>query len=149
MHVQTIVCVCMWILIHTCYCLCYCHLDPEVIVELLPSTFTGATADSYNSFSLSCTATKPQSIVPALELNWYHNNTQLDASVDQVSITGEERRNGAEISSVLSIVAAQTGNSGDYTCIVGVTIPESSPVQVNQTGTVTVRGKYINMQISN
>ena len=131
------------------YCLCYCHVDPEIIVELLPSTFTGATADSYNSFSLSCTATKPQSVVPALELNWYHNNTQLDASVDQVSITGEERRNAAEISSVLSIVAAQTGTSGDYTCVVDVTIPESSPVQVNQTGTVTIRGKYISMQTLN
>ena len=115
-------------------------VDPEITVELLPSSFTGATADSYNSFSLSCTATI-QSVVPALELNWYHNNTQLDASVDQISISGEERRNGAEISSTLSIVAAQTGNSGDYTCVAGVTIPESTTVQANQTGTVTIRGK--------
>jgi len=141
----------MWTPIHPYDCFCYCQftVDPEIIVELLPSTFTGAAADSYNSFSLSCTATKPQSVVPALELNWYHNNTQLDASLDQVSITGEERRNGAEISSILSIVATQTENSGDYTCVVGVTIPESTTVQVNQTGTVTIRGKYISMQISN
>ena len=116
-------------------------VDPEITMELLPSSFTGATAGSYNSFSLSCTATIPQSVVPALELNWYHNNTQLDASVDQISISGEERRNGAEISSTLSIVSAQTGNSGDYTCVAGVTIPESTTVQANQTGTVNIRGK--------
>ena len=116
-------------------------VDPEITVELLPSSFTGATADSYNSFSLGCTATIPQSVVPALGLNWYHNNTQLDASVDQISISGEERRNGAEISSTLSVVSAQTGNSGDYTCVAGVTIAESTTVQANQTGTVTIRGK--------
>ena len=103
-------------------------------------SYTGLDVVPFNTFTLTCTAIKPSSIVPALDLSWYHNEIQLDNSIAGISILEEEAGSGAERSSILTVNSATTASSGVYTCIASVSVPESNTVTSNQSATVTIRG---------
>lgn len=105
----------------------------------MPSSYTGADIAPYNTFGITCNATKPVEVTPALELAWYHNGTQLDNSFAGVLISEIERN--AEVSSELSIVGASAVASGSYVCSVIIAVPESNMVQETQESVVTIRGK--------
>lgn len=104
--------------------------------------YSGLDADPFNTFTLMCTARKPSSIVPALDLSWYHNEMQLDNSITGVSILEEEASGGAERSSTLIVDSATTASSGVYICTASISVPESNTVTSNQSATVTIRGQY-------
>ena len=104
-------------------------------------SYSGLDVDPFNTFTLMCTATKPSSIVPALDLSWYHNEMQLDNSIAGISILEDEARGGAERSSTVTVNSATTASSGVYTCIASVSVPESNTVTSNQSVTVTIRGQ--------
>ena len=67
---------------------------------------------------------------------------QLDNSILSLAIVDLEEANGAERSSTLSISSANSMDSGDYICVVVVTIPDSYNLEERQTSTVTIRGTY-------
>ena len=126
------------------YCIVLLSItDPTITTVVTPSSYSGLDVDPFNSFTLICTARKPSSIVPALDLSWYHNEMQLDNSIIGISILEEEGSGGAERSSMLMVSSATTTNSGVYTCIASVSVPESNTVTSNQSATVTIRGQYI------
>lgn len=105
-----------------------------------PMEYSGKDIYPFDTFSLSCTSTKPVNIVPSLQLSWYHNGVQLDHSVSGISIQEEEMNGGMEKSSELTVTSARTLSSGFYTCSVVVSIPESNAVMNDQTATITISG---------
>ncbi len=116
------------------------HTDPTLTIMVTPTEYSGKDISPFNTFSLSCTATKPENIVPSLQLNWYHNGVQMDDSVSGVTIQEEEVNGGVEKSSELTVTSASVLSSGMYTCSAIVSIPDSTPVMSNQTATVTITG---------
>ena len=118
--------------------------DPLITTTVSPLLYSGLDVDPFNTFTLVCMARKPGSILPALDLSWYHNEMQLDNSIAGISISVEEVSRGAEKSSTLTVNSATTVSSGVYTCIASVSVPESNTVMSNQSATVTIRGQYSN-----
>ncbi len=122
-----------------------CHIlirvtDPAITAAVSPLLYSGLDVDPFNIFTVMCTARKPSSIIPALDLSWYHNEMQLDNSIAGIFILEEEVSGGAERSSTLTVSSATTASSGVYTCIASVSVPESNTVMSNQSATVTIRG---------
>lgn len=113
--------------------------DPIVTATVSPLVYSGKDIPPFNAFNLACTATKSSSIIPALQLSWYHDGLQLDGTVSDVTIL-QEVRSGMEKSSTLSIASARVMNSGLYTCNVVVSIPESQDVSADHTANVTITG---------
>ena len=107
---------------------------------MTPSVYSGIDVAPSNTFTLTCTASKPGSISPSLELFWYHNKELLDSSRPEVSIYEQEMMRGVEKSSVLTITSASSIDSGDYTCVAMIDIPESNRVTSNQSATITIQG---------
>ncbi len=110
--------------------------------------YSGKDIHPFNIFDLTCTARKPGSVIPPLQLSWYHNGMQLDASVTGTTIREEEMNNGMEKSSFLSITSALTSNPGAYTCSAVISIPDSTTITNNQSATVTIAGTKVIMPSS-
>lgn len=107
---------------------------------MTPKVFSGKDIDPFNTFALQCTASKPSNIVPSLQVSWYHNNLQLDNSIQGVDISEEEVNGGAEKTSALTVTSARVLNSGAYKCRVAISIPESDEVAAEQTAIVNITG---------
>ena len=108
-----------------------------------PSVYSGIDVAPSNAFTLTCNANKPNSVSPSIELIWYHDNVLVDSSRSGISIHEQEVMGGVEKSSVLTITSASTTDSGDYTCVAVIDIPESDRVTSNQSATVTIQGIII------
>ena len=109
--------------------------------------FAGKDIDPFNTFTLHCTASKPSNIIPSLQVSWYHNDLQLDNSVQGVDISEEEVNNGVEKTSALTVSSARALNSGAYKCRVAISIPESDEVAADQTAIVSITGTtYLDVQ---
>ena len=119
--------------------------DPTLNVTVMPLSISSVDAEPYNTFTLTCMATKPSSVIPTLDLSWYHNEMQLDNSIVGTSITEDETGGGAEKLTTLTVTSASSISSGLYSCVATVSVPESSTVTSNQTAVVTIRGIYIVM----
>ena len=111
-----------------------------LMTTVTPTVYSGKDIHPFNTFNLNCTATKPDNIIPSLQLSWYHDGVQLDDSISSVTIREENVNSGMAKSNVLSVTSAGVLNSGLYTCSAEVSIPESSTVMMNQTATVTITG---------
>ncbi len=102
--------------------------------------YSGKDIHPFNNFNLSCTATKPSRIIPSLQLNWYHDGTELDDSVSGITILEQDANNGMQKSSVVTVTSARVFNSGMYTCSAAVSIPESNTVMMSQVASATITG---------
>ena len=105
-------------------------------MELYPSSYSGIDVVPYNSFTFTCNASKPGEIVPALELNWYHEEEELESLITTVS----SGSGNSLLSSQLSLVDATSAHSGLYSCIARLNIPDSSVVEGIQMASVTIKG---------
>lgn len=114
--------------------------DPIITATVTPTSYSGKDVQPFNTFSLTCTAMKPSSVIPSLQLNWYHDGMQLDSSVSGITITEQDMNNGMEKSSVLSVTSASAQSSGSYTCNVTVSIPVSNTLTTNQAAIVIIAG---------
>ena len=101
--------------------------------------YSGKDIHPFNTFSLNCTATKPSSIIPSLQLSWYHDEMELDNTVSRITIL-DEVRSATETFSMLTVSPARVFDSGMYTCSISVSIPESPDAMANQTSTVMIAG---------
>ena len=103
-----------------------------------PDTFLGLETSCYDSafynFTFVCTASKPALVIPALEVIWLHNGT-----VHQGVVTTQN--NDTYIMNTLSFPTSVANDSGTYTCIAKLTIPESPEISLSENSTVTLRRK--------
>lgn len=102
--------------------------------------YSGKDISPFNTFTLQCTASKPVSIIPSLQLSWYHNDMQLDNSIQGINISEEDVNNDMGKTSSLTVNFAQVPNSGSYKCSVAISVPESYEVIADQTATVEITG---------
>lgn len=114
--------------------------DPTLSTTVAPSVYSGIDVAPSNTFTLTCTANKPSGVSPSIELYWYHDEELLDNSRSEIFIHEQVVMGGMEKSSVLTITSASTINSGDYTCVAVIEIPESNRVTSNQSASVTIQG---------
>ena len=115
--------------------------DPTVDVHLAPTSYIGADVEPYNSFTLTCIASKPSGISPSLDITWLQTGLQVDNSTNGVRIAEEEGVSSEQKTSILSITQATSLKSGNYSCVVILSIPDSNPVQSVRNSTVTIRGE--------
>ena len=76
----------------------------------------------YDTFNLTCTASKPTAVLPELELFWQHNGTLH--TVNSV-ITNSTVGDTFYITNILVFPTSSVTNSGLYKCTAYIIIPES------------------------
>ena len=91
-------------------------------------------SDPYDNFTLVCTASKPALVIPTLEVIWLHNGT-----VRQGVVTTQN--NDTYIMNTLSFPISFANDSGTYTCIAKLIIPESPDISLTENSTITLRCK--------
>ena len=121
--------------------------DPAVDVHLAPTSYTGADVEPYNSFTLTCVATKSSGVSPELDITWLQAGLQVDNSTTGVTIV-EEEVSGERKTSVIYIAQATSLKSGIYGCVVVLSIPESSAVQQVRNSTVVIRGEIQHIHLT-
>ena len=104
-----------------------------------PNSFLGletSCPDSgpYDNFTLVCTASKPALVISALEVIWLHNG-----AIRQGVVTTEN--DDTYVMNTLSFPASFANDSGIYTCIAKLTIPESPDISLIENSTITLRCK--------
>ena len=91
-------------------------------------------SDPYDNFTLVCIASKPALVVPALEVIWLHNGTER-----QGVVTTEN--DDTYVMNTLSFPTSFANDSGTYTCIAKLTIPESPDISLIENSTIILRCK--------
>ncbi len=112
------------------------------MVELSPQSFIGADMEPYDTFSLSCLATKPPEVIPTIELLWYKDQVPVgNDSSDGIAIAETTTNEGAQRSNQITISNANQDHSGSYSCLARLTIPESTTLEESsQDAVATIRG---------
>ena len=105
----------------------------------MPNSFLGLEtscpdSESYDNFTLVCTASKPALLIPTLEVIWLHNDTAHQGVVTT-------QNDDTYVVNTLSFPTSIANNSGTYTCIAKLTIPESPEISLTENSTITLRCK--------
>ena len=105
----------------------------------MPDSFLGLEtscrdSDPYDNFTLVCTASKPALVIPALDVMWLHNGT-----VRQGVVTTQN--DDTYVTNTLNFSTSFANDSGIYTCIAKLTIPESPEISLTDNNTATLRRK--------
>ena len=105
----------------------------------MPDSFLGLEtscpdSDPYDNFTLVCTASKPALVIPTLEVIWLHNGTAHQGVVTT-------QNDNTYVMNTLSFPKSIVNDSGTYTCIAKLTIPESPDISLSENSTITLRCK--------
>ena len=94
-------------------------------------------SDPFNSFTLTCTASKPEIVLPELELLWLHNGTVRSSN----SFTYNQTSGGFFSKfNVLQFPTSVLEDSGSYECVAHIVIPDSANISETGQTNVTIRG---------
>ena len=88
----------------------------------------------YDNFTLVCTASKPALVIPALKVMWLHNGTERQGVITI-------KYDHAFVTNTLSFPTSFANDSGTYTCIAKLTIPESPGISLTENSIATLRRK--------
>ena len=117
----------------------YFLIDPVIgDFAAIPDSFLGLEtscpdSDPYDNFTLVCTASKQSLVIPALEVIWLHNGTVRQRVTTQNDDT--------YVTNTLSFLTSFANDSGTYTCIAKLTIPESPDISLTENSTAILRCK--------
>ena len=120
--------------------LLYFLIDPVIRNFIaMPDSFLGLetscpASDPYDSFTLVCTASKPSLVIPVLEVTWKHNGT-----VRQGVVTTDN--DDTFVTNTLILPTSFANDSGTYSCIAKLTIPESPDISLTENSTAILRRK--------
>ena len=119
--------------------------DPEIInFTSSPDSFMGletSCSDSlpYSKLILTCTAGKPQQVIPELEVIWLHNGIEISNN-SHTSLLNDVTYK----TNTLNFTKFVPEDSGNYTCIARIVIPESPTIQSSKESLITIIGKHKN-----
>ena len=88
----------------------------------------------YDKFYLSCMASKPEIVIPDLEVFWLHNGVERIDNSEVIT-------NGTFVVNELNFTNSTANDTGDYTCVARIQIPYSTTIQLSEESTVVIRGK--------
>ena len=117
--------------------------DPEIInFTSSPDSFMGLEtlcSDSlpYSKLILTCTAGKLQQVIPELEVIWQHNGTEISNN-SYTSLLNDVTYK----TNTLNFTNFVPEDSGNYTCIARIVIPESTTIQSSKEIIITIKGKH-------
>ena len=105
--------------------------EPDDILGLETSCLASF---EYDKFYLSCMASKPEIVIPDLEVFWLHNGVNR---TDNSEVT----TNGTFVVNTLNFMTSTADDSGNYTCVARIIIPYSTTIQLSEESNVVIRGK--------
>ena len=116
-------------------------MSPDPVIDnfnVEPDDFLGLETSclaslDYDKFNLSCMASKPEIVLPNLEVFWLHNGVKR---IDNSEITN----NGTFVMNTLIFMTSTVDDTGNYTCVARIQIPYSTTIQLSGESTVTIRG---------
>ena len=114
--------------------------DPQISdFNAAPDSFFGLETScqdslSFDKFSLTCIASKPEIVIPELEVIWLHNGVEHTDNSEIVT-------NGTHIVNTLNFTATTSSDTGNYTCISRIMIPDSTTIQLSEESIIVIRGK--------
>ena len=124
----------------------YFYVDPSIgNFASFPNQFLGLETScddslAIYSFTLNCTASKPLIVLPELELYWLHNGTMRTSN----SMIYNTTINGSlYLLNVLSFPSSTPEDTGMYTCMARIVIPDSDNITETDNSTVVIRGMMI------
>ena len=125
------------------------HYSSDPILTLLmkgPKSFEGVEmgcidSDLFDNVTLICTGTKPPEVILELIVTWFHDGDLCNGDVH--SLNG-----GATVINTLRLDSSIADDSGNYTCIAKVIIPESTEVNQSTSSEVIFRSELIFLCIS-
>ena len=105
---------------------CFIFPDPKLTfaegVEDFEGVETGCIhSDLFDSVTLVCNVSKPEEVIPELTVIWLHDGTLC--SEDMQVLNG-----GVTVTNTLRIDPSVADDSGNYTCVAMLVIPESANV---------------------
>ena len=114
--------------------------DPEISnFTVLPNNFLGLETTCpeslpFGKFLLTCVASKPEIVVPELEVIWLHNGVERTDNSEIVT-------NGTHIVNTLNFMTTTTNDTGNFTCVSRIVIPGSSIIQLSEESNIIIRGR--------
>ena len=104
----------------------------------VPNLFLGletscTDSDPYDNFTLTCTASKPALVLPDLEVIWYHNGT----------VRNTVQNGNTYITNAINFPTSFANDSGTYTCVARLVIPDSPNIIQTANTTITLIRKKL------
>ena len=109
---------------------------------VVPNSFLGletscTDSDPYDYFTLTCTASKLALVLPDLEVTWYHNGT----------VRNIVQNDNTYITNTINFPTSFANDSGTYTCVARLVIPDSPNIIQTANTTITLRCKKLSQVI--
>ena len=106
----------------------------------MPDSFLGlqkscSDSDPYDNFTLVCTASKPALVIPTLEVIWLHNGTEHQGVVTYNS-------EGTYVINTLNFPKTFVNDSGTYSCLAKLFIPDSPDITLIKNINVILKCKW-------
>ena len=93
-------------------------------------------SDLFDNVTLTCNVTKPEEIIPVLTVTWLHDGDISNGDLQFLN-------GGATVTNTLRFDSSFAKDSGNYTCVAELVIPESTDVIQSATIEVTFRSESI------
>ena len=91
-------------------------------------------ADTLENLLLICNASKPSEVLSNMTVTWFQHGMIVDDDYEQSS-------GGAVVTNTLSFNYNNSSDSGNYTCIAEIVIPESANITESLTSQVPTQGE--------
>ena len=114
--------------------------DPEINnFTVIPNNFLGLETTCpgslpFGKLLLTCVASKPEIVVPELEVIWLYNGVERTDNSEIVT-------NGTHTVNTLNFTTTKTNDTGNFTCVSRIVIPESSIIQLSEESNIIIKGK--------
>ena len=83
-------------------------------------------SDLFDNITLTCTVTKPEEVIPELTVIWLHDKTLYSGDIQFLN-------GGATVTNTLKFDSFVADDSGNYTCVAELVIPESASITKSAT----------------
>ena len=94
-------------------------------------------SDPYDNFTLTCTASKPALVLPDLEVIWFHNGT----------VCNSIQNGNTYITNTINFPTSFANDSGTYTCVARLVIPDTPNIIQTANTTITLICKKLSQFI--
>ena len=92
-------------------------------------------SDLFDDVTLICNVSKPEEVIPQLNVTWLHDGTVRPGVIQVLN-------GGTTVTHTLRFNSSVADDSGNYTCVAELVIPESTTITQSASIEVIFRSKY-------